>query len=98
MRSVVGPCIRQAMHSRTKFARVVVVLVAALVLAPLFGRALLEVLQGGGGGTYRNFKGMHIYWSSVLVFAAVAVLALLVGLAVRWWHRRDVRSSVGGKG
>jgi hypothetical protein len=80
--------IRQAMRTRTKSARVVLVLVIALVLTPLVGRAILEVLQGGSGGTYKNFKGMQIYWSSVLVLAGVAVLALLVGLALRWWHRR----------
>jgi hypothetical protein len=85
------------MHSRTKFARVVVAVVTALVLAPLLGRAFLEVSQGRADGTYQNFKGMQIYWISVLVFAGVAVLALLIGLVVRWWHRRDIRSSVGNK-
>ncbi len=98
MQSVIGLCKHQAMHSRTKLARVVVAFVTALVLVPLFGRALLEVVQGHGGGTYKNFKGMHIYWISVLVFAGVAVLALLVGLVVRWWHLREARSRVGDKG
>jgi hypothetical protein len=71
---------------------VVVTVVMTIALVPLLLTAIHEVTRGHGGDAYRNVYGMPIHWVSVLTIAASLLLALLVGLVVRWWQLRDDRT------
>jgi hypothetical protein len=75
-----------------KAARLVMIPLAVLAFAALLGRALLEASRGNGAGTYENFYGMWIHWTTVLTLAGSLLVAFIVALGIRWWQRRDDRA------
>lgn len=72
--------------------RIVLVSVpVTLAFAAILGRAIFQTMQGDGAETYKNAYGMEIHWVTVITVAASLLIALCVGLIVRWWQRRDDR-------
>jgi hypothetical protein len=74
-----------------KFARGVMITVVVLACTGLLLRALFEVWRGHGAEVYSNVYGLWIHWTTVLTFAAALLIAIIGGLALRWWQRRDDR-------
>jgi hypothetical protein len=75
-----------------KSARLITILLVTAAFALILVHSALEVLRGNGAGIYHNVYGMGIHFIDVLSFAAAFLLALLIGLAIRWWQKRDDRT------
>jgi membrane protein DedA with SNARE-associated domain len=75
-----------------KLALFVFALFAFLAFMAFIGRALIEVSRGNGGGTYEDVNGFQVHWVSDLTLAAALFVTIVIGLALRWWQKRDSRA------
>jgi len=66
-------------------------LASAAVLAYMVCIAILMVRSGHGIETYRTFWLVEEDWTSFLVFIAITVVAIGVGLVYRWREARKWR-------
>ena len=64
---------------------------SAILLVAMAERALTMVMAGRGLETYRTFWLVEFNWVGLLVFLASVIVALLVGLVVRWLQLRRER-------
>jgi hypothetical protein len=65
-----------------------VAVAAFLALGSLITRAIIKLSQSQGADTYQNVCGMIIHWITVLTVILAVVIALIVGISLRWWQKR----------
>jgi hypothetical protein len=73
---------------RQKVQWIAFVGVLSVVFASFGLRALYHVLNGRGAEVYRTAKGFVVHWSTAFVLVCAVLVALLVALILRWFHRR----------
>lgn len=83
--------VKRAVPGLLRVGIVVAGLASLGALAALIGIAVLKVRGGNGLETYRTFWLVENNWMGFLIFVAVALVAVFVGLLFRLKERREIQ-------